>query len=107
MAMLAAATRCRLWPEQDEGPYHRAAEPSRRTVVEDRDGTPLRLAIALVPADGATPVAGGAVDIWQCDADGRYSGYPPPNNAVVVTSQSANRTVIAADETFLCGIVMP
>ena len=103
MAMVDAANRCRVWPEQDEGPYHRAAEPLRRTVVEDRDGTPLRLAIALVQADGTTPVAGAAVEIWQCDADGRYSGFPPPNNAVVVTSQSADRTVIAVDESFLRG----
>jgi protocatechuate 3,4-dioxygenase beta subunit len=104
VAMLDAGTgRCRVWSEQDEGPYHRDREPWRRDVVEDRVGVGLRLGIRLTGPDGATPVGDAVVEIWQCDAHGRYSGFPPPQSDVIVTAQSADRTLIAADESFLRG----
>jgi protocatechuate 3,4-dioxygenase beta subunit len=67
---------CRAWVEQDEGPYHLDDEPFRRDLVEDRTGMPLALTITLRHDDG-TPVVGAAVDVWHCDALGRYSGFPP------------------------------
>lgn len=104
VAMLDVGTgRCRVWPEQDEGPYHRDAMPTRRDVVEDRVGVPLRLGIRLTGPNGADPVAGADVEIWQCDAGGRYSGFPPPSSEVILTSQSADRTVTGPEETFLRG----
>src|SRR5688500_12802427 len=65
---------CRGWAEQDEGPYHRDSQPERRDVVEDREGAALQLGIRLADAKGAPVPA--TVEIWQCDALGRYSGFP-------------------------------
>ena len=45
--MLSTCAVCRLWAEQDEGPYHRDAQPERRDVVEDREGVALQLGIRL------------------------------------------------------------
>jgi hypothetical protein len=64
---------CRTWSEQDEGPYHREDQPSRREITEDRNGLPLGLGLSLGTADG-TLLRGGVVEIWHCDASGRYSG---------------------------------
>jgi protocatechuate 3,4-dioxygenase beta subunit len=70
---------CRVWPDQEEGPYHRDVALFRQDVVEDRAGIALRLAIRLVGGDGLTPVRGAVVELWQCDALGQYSGFPPPD----------------------------
>jgi len=83
---------CRTWPEQDEGPYHRADAPVRRDVTEDAPGLPLALGMRLVDTDGAA-VTNATVEIWHCDALGRYSGFPPP----------APPTEYVADRMFLRG----
>ena len=100
--MLSACTVCRSWAEQDEGPYHLDEQPERRDVVEDRDGVALQLGLRLARAGGA-PSDGAVVEIWQCDALGRYSGFPPPDPAEVVTSATAPRTEYLPDQTFLRG----
>lgn len=100
--MLSACTTSRVWAEQDEGPYHRDAQPLRRDIVEDREGARLQLGIRLAGDDG-TPVRDATVEIWQCDALGRYSGFPPPDDSSVVTAASAPRGEYLPDQTFLRG----
>jgi protocatechuate 3,4-dioxygenase beta subunit len=100
--MLSSCTVRRLWAEQDEGPYYRDARPARRDVVEDRDGIALQLGIRLV-RDGDTPMRDATVEIWQCDALGRYSGFPPPDSSIVVTAATAPRGEYLAGQTFLRG----
>ena len=95
-------TVCRVWAEQDEGPYHRDAEPERRDVVEDCDGVVLQLGIRLARNADAPP-SGAVVEIWQCDALGRYSGFPPPDSSTVVTAATAPRGAYLSDQTFLRG----
>jgi protocatechuate 3,4-dioxygenase beta subunit len=101
-AFLDRCSMCQLWAEQDEGPYYRAAQPARRDIVEDREGVPLQLGIRLTEGDG-TPFRDAAVEIWHCDALGRYSGFPPPDPSVVVTAASAPKAAYLPDETFLRG----
>jgi protocatechuate 3,4-dioxygenase beta subunit len=84
---------CRAWPEQDAGPYHRAQAPLRRDVVEDAPGLPLALGLALFD-ERLRPAVDATVEIWQCDALGRYSGFPPP----------APQTDYVADRMFLRGM---
>ncbi|SPH17664.1 hypothetical protein DEA8626_01188 [Defluviimonas aquaemixtae] len=43
------------------------------------DGVPMRLTVAIVSADGCTPLPGAALYIWHCDAAGRYSLYDLPD----------------------------
>ena len=101
-SMLSTCTTCRSWAEQDEGPYHRDAQPLRRNIVEDRDGLPLQLGVRLAGHDGAA-VQDATVEIWQCDALGRYSGFPPPDDSVVVTADKAPVGQYLPDQTFLRG----
>jgi protocatechuate 3,4-dioxygenase beta subunit len=71
---------CRPWVEQDEGPYHRDGQPFREDLAENRPGVSLRLMVRLIRDDGS-PVVGAIVDIWHCDALGRYSGFEPADGA--------------------------
>jgi protocatechuate 3,4-dioxygenase beta subunit len=99
--LLSCAVR-RPWAEQDEGPYRRDDQPLRREVFEDREGVPLQLGIRLTMRDG-TPGTRAGVEIWHCDALGRYSGFPPPGSSAVVIADRAPRTEYLPDQTFLRG----
>jgi protocatechuate 3,4-dioxygenase beta subunit len=82
-AAFADAAPCRLTPEQEVGPYWIDGDLVRSNVREGRPGVPLTLDIVLTDARTCAPLVGAAVDIWQCDAMGVYSGYtkmelPPP-----------------------------
>jgi protocatechuate 3,4-dioxygenase beta subunit len=66
---------CTLYPQQTEGPYYVDGDMLRADIREDRAGTPLQLDLLVLSANGCAPLANAAVDIWQCDAAGVYSGY--------------------------------
>jgi protocatechuate 3,4-dioxygenase beta subunit len=94
---------CRQWAEQLEGPYRRGIQPLRRDLVEGCEGVPLRLGLRLVGSDGSA-LSDGEVEVWHCDALGRYSGYPPPDDdAPPVGEATAPRTEYLPDQTFLRG----
>jgi len=99
---LATCAVRQVWAEQDEGPYHRGAQPFRRDVVEDREGVALQLGIRLA-TDDDMPLKNATVEIWQCDALGRYSGFPPPNSSGGVTAEGAPGVQYVADQSFLRG----
>ena len=101
-AMLWSCAVSRSWAEQDEGPYHREGQAARRDVVEDRDGIALQLGIRLAREDGS-PVTDARVEVWQCDALGRYSGFPPPDDSTRVTAATAPKAEYLPGETFLRG----
>jgi protocatechuate 3,4-dioxygenase beta subunit len=86
-ALDVCGSSCRAWPEQEEGPYHRTEPPVRRDVAEDAPGVVLVLGLRLVD-DRRAPLTDATVEIWHCDALGRYSGFPPPAAA---TEYVANR----------------
>lgn len=101
-ALLAGSTNsCQLLADQEEGPYRRGDQPRRSDVTEGRPGSPLRLGLRLRTPQ-AQSVAGAHVEIWHCDADGRYSGYPPTDPSIDVDS-SPQRAEYLPDETFLRG----
>jgi len=105
LAELLGGTRvvCRQWAEQLEGPYRRGTQPLRRDLVEDREGASLRLGLLLVDVAGA-PLVDGEIEVWHCDALGRYSGYPPPNDSgPPVGEGNAPRAEYLPDQTFLRG----
>jgi protocatechuate 3,4-dioxygenase beta subunit len=74
-ALLAQAGSCEVVPELTEGPYYIDADAVRSDIREDRQGTPLTLAIRVRKFAGCTPIADAVVDIWHCDATGNYSGF--------------------------------
>ena len=65
---------CTLTAEQTEGPYYFDADAIRSDIREDREGTPLNLAIR-VRDEQCEPIRNAIVDIWHCDAAGVYSGF--------------------------------
>lgn len=65
---------CAPTPGQEEGPYYRDLRLERSDIREGRGGTPLLLEICVVDSD-CLPVPEVGVDVWQCDALGRYSWY--------------------------------
>ena len=93
---------CHLWPEQEEGPYRRGGQPRRRDITEGPAGAPLALGLRLRAGNGE-PLSDAEVEIWHCDALGRYSGYPPPDPSTVVTAATASLAEYLPDETFLRG----
>jgi len=102
VSILSTCTTCRMWAEQDEGPYHRDLQPERRDVVEDRDGANLQLGIRLARSRNQ-PLANATVEVWQCDALGRYSGFPPPIDPDAVDGATAPRAAYLPDQSFLRG----
>jgi protocatechuate 3,4-dioxygenase beta subunit len=66
---------CTLYPEQTEGPYYVDGDMVRADIREGKPGTSFTLDLQVLSANGCTPIANAAVDIWHCDAGGIYSGY--------------------------------
>lgn len=72
---------CWLTPASTEGPYYFDAKQMRQNVLTDsktgtaKTGVPLHLTISVVDVN-CNPVPNVLVDIWHCDKDGAYSGYP-------------------------------
>lgn len=64
---------CMLMPEVTEGPFHLDPALIRADITEGKPGMPMQLRLQVVTAD-CTPVEGARVDVWQCDAEGVYSG---------------------------------
>jgi protocatechuate 3,4-dioxygenase beta subunit len=70
---------CAVTPSETIGPYPSLTNFVRSDIREGKAGLSLVLTITVVNANGSCgPVAGAAVDIWQCDAQGNYSEYAQP-----------------------------
>jgi len=66
---------CILTSSQVEGPFF-IASPIRSDIKEDRKGKEFTLIMQLVRMPECLPVMGAVVELWHCDAEGKYSGYP-------------------------------
>ena len=75
MAPLVDDDLCVLTSQQVEGPFFVAA-PNRSNLKEDREGKDLNLKLQIVRMFDCSPIEGAIVEIWHCDAEGAYSGYP-------------------------------
>jgi protocatechuate 3,4-dioxygenase beta subunit len=76
-----ALPQCVARPEQTEGPFFVDAKLHRSDIRADpatgalRPGVPLQVTFRVSRVAGrCTPLAGVLVDLWQCDAQGVYSG---------------------------------
>jgi protocatechuate 3,4-dioxygenase beta subunit len=78
----AVAASCIARPEQTEGPYFVDERLNRSDIRSDptdgslRPGTKLALAFVVSRLEGSAcvPLQKAVVDLWQCDAQGVYSG---------------------------------
>ncbi len=66
---------CVLTTESTEGPFFVRSE-IRKDIREDRAGKEMTLRLKFANVADCRPVEGATVEIWHCDAEGRYSGYP-------------------------------
>jgi protocatechuate 3,4-dioxygenase beta subunit len=74
-----SSSACAVTPTETLGPYPSLTNFVRSDIREGKSGVPLALTITVVNANNSCgPVAGAAVDIWQCDAEGNYSEYSQP-----------------------------
>lgn len=61
--------------EMTEGPYYGLGGPHRSDIREDLPGRRFDLLLKVVDAESGAPMEGIKIDVWHCDARGRYSGY--------------------------------
>lgn len=87
---------CTITPETTEGPYYFDPALERADVTEGRPGRPTRLRLLIVDED-CRPIPGARVDIWHCDAEGIYSGYPNQPGGLDTRGQSFMRGTQFAD----------
>lgn len=66
---------CVMTSRQVEGPFY-FPSPERQDLIEDRIGQKLQLRLQITRYPECMPIENAMVDIWHCDADGVYSGYP-------------------------------
>ncbi len=66
---------CKTSVRHTPGPYLTADNLIRTDIREDLPGAPLQLALRVTHSLWCTPIEGAVVDIWQCDAIGRYAGF--------------------------------
>jgi protocatechuate 3,4-dioxygenase beta subunit len=90
---LISSNVCAVMPETTEGPYYIDPKFVRQDITEGRPGIPLRMQLQVVTAD-CRPLANARIDIWQCDAQGDYSGY---------ANMGSNRDSDTTGQTFLRG----
>ena len=93
---------CVLTSQQQEGPFFVTA-PRRRNIKEDRTGKALNLKFQVVRMPDCIPIEGAVVEIWHCDAEGIYSGYPEEIahdlwKTLVLTAPSGGGPVKPANE---------
>ena len=87
-AGLIAPNVCLLSPEVTEGSYYVDGSLVRADITEGRAGALLDLTMQVV--DGrCRPVEGARVDVWHCDAQGRYSGVAAPGSDTTGDTSSA------------------
>jgi protocatechuate 3,4-dioxygenase beta subunit len=89
----AAPVRRPLTVATTEGPYYFDARQLRSDITEGLPGVPLDVQMEVVDAQGR-PLKGLRVDLWHCDAQGRYSGYD---------GQGEDGRLSLKDKTFLRG----
>ena len=68
-------TACVLTTTATDGPFF-FPSPLRHDVREDRVGVDFDFKMQLVRHGDCAPIEGANIEIWHCDAEGRYSGYP-------------------------------
>ncbi|KAH8671114.1 Intradiol ring-cleavage dioxygenase [Xylariales sp. PMI_506] len=77
-----ANTSCILAPEITDGPYYVVGEYMRSNVKEDlySEGVDLFLEVQYIDVNTCEPIPAVAVDIWNCNATGVYSGIYTSGN---------------------------
>jgi protocatechuate 3,4-dioxygenase beta subunit len=87
---------CTVYPQQTEGPFYIDLDLLRRDITESKAGMPLNVVLQVQSADCA-PLKDLAVDLWHCDANGVYSGFPGQLGGVDTSGQKFLRGTQVTD----------
>lgn len=66
---------CEMTPEEMSGPYFINNKLLRRNITEDEPGIPLLLTMKIIDSATCEPLNDVFIDIWHCNAMGKYSGW--------------------------------
>lgn len=67
-----AASSAQATPPQTAGPFYTPDSPRRASLLEPGERAPRLLLAGRVVTTDCRPVAGALLDVWHCDAAGRY-----------------------------------
>ncbi len=106
-AILQAPSTCFLTPQATEGPYYFDPNLIRQDVTPDtktgviKTGLPLNLEISVINFD-CVLIPNVLMDIWHCDKDGVYSGYPGQPGGINTVGQNFLRGTQMTDANGKC-----
>jgi protocatechuate 3,4-dioxygenase beta subunit len=102
---LAQGKTLRPTPRQTEGPYYPVALPAdtdfdllRTGAAAYGKGQPAWVTGTVTDTRG-TPLAGGVIEIWQCDQDGHYH-HPADGSKADLAFQGFGKVVLGKDGSF-------
>ncbi len=95
-SLISGAGVCSIMPQTTEGPFYFDPRLERTDIAEGRPGLPMAVRMQVVDA-GCAPIPGARVDIWHCDANGRYSGYPRQPGGLDTSGETFLRGTQMAD----------
>lgn len=88
----APAGACVLIPSETAGPFPLDLTANifffREDIRESTEGVPLRVLLRIIGLDNCEAMQNVRVNIWHCDADGVYSGYPGQLGGLNTTGQT-------------------
>lgn len=94
---------CQMSPEEMSGPYFVNEKLIRRCIVEDQEGIPLLLNIKIIDSITCKPIEDLLIDIWHCNAFGKYSGWRYINPDLEAPSDDIGTISRTDSSTFLRG----
>jgi protocatechuate 3,4-dioxygenase beta subunit len=105
----AEAGTCALYPQQTEGPFYLDLDLLRSDITEGKPGAPLELELVVIRANGCAPLPNAVVDVWQCDVEGVYAGFPGQLGGLDTTGQKFLRgtQITGADGRVVFNTVYP
>ncbi len=107
---LMNAAGCWLTPETTGGPFYFNANLVRQDIRTDttsgtlHDGLHLNTTFTVIDVN-CNPIPNVLVDIWHCDKDGRYSGYPNQPGGVSTVGQNFLRGIQLTDASGQCSFI--
>lgn len=88
-------------PEMVEGPYYAGGGDYRSDIRDGLPGANLELTIQVLNSENGIPISGVDVDLWHCDAKGRYSGFDTDPDEL--PTNLSNGQIPTNDDRFLRG----
>ncbi|MDX7992052.1 intradiol ring-cleavage dioxygenase [Xenorhabdus littoralis] len=94
---------CEMTPEEMSGPYFINNKLLRRNITEDEPGIPLLLTMKIIDSVTCKPLNDILIDIWHCNAMGKYSGWKYINPDLEAPSDNIGTISRTDESTFLRG----